>query len=259
MKSTTFHNHLDEFPEFFVEKNTPFSAIPALGKKGSASALFNLSSLATVPPELSLLPKELSTLLSSQEKEMLTSFSHKKRFREWLGGRIAAKECLKAMELCPDGLARTVSILPDSHGRPVVHQAQPEKPFLSISHSHDFAAAIAALNPCGLDLQKIAPKISALTDKFTNTRERALLASIESTPQALTLIWTVKEAVKKRILPEQPSTFDATSLIKTKRITQTCWQVLCAVNYPPISTEVEVWAVAFEDYYFSVTVEESDA
>ncbi|MTB49705.1 4'-phosphopantetheinyl transferase superfamily protein [Lewinella sp. W8] len=67
---------------------------------------------------------------------------------------------------------------------------------VSISHTVDYAAAIAHPNPCGIDVQRIVPRIVKLADKFVNTAERSQLKDRHELVQ-LHLIWSAKEAMYK--------------------------------------------------------------
>lgn len=170
-------------------------------------------------------------LLSDAERTFFQQLRHPKRRREWLGGRIAAKAALLKL---PDAAnfeaqARRLTILPDAQGRPTVSGGA-ERLFLSITHSGGYAAALAAQGrSCGIDLQKISAKILALTNFFAAEDELALLAdSVGRDAAALTMLWTVKEAVKKSLPHEQPGIFAG---IKTERIVSAgdrSWRFECA-------------------------------
>jgi 4'-phosphopantetheinyl transferase len=67
---------------------------------------------------------------------------------------------------------------------------------VSISHTVDYAAAIAHPSPCGIDAQRIVPRIVKLADKFVNATERLQLTPAHELLQ-LHLIWSAKEAMYK--------------------------------------------------------------
>lgn len=67
---------------------------------------------------------------------------------------------------------------------------------VSISHTVDYAAAIAHPNPCGVDVQRIVPRIRRLADKFVGEAERKQLLPEHELTQ-LHLIWSAKEAMYK--------------------------------------------------------------
>lgn len=168
----------------------------------SCLALIRLESLA----EWMALPNYPETLekqriLDPVECSRLRSFSHRKRRLEWLGGRLAAKYALQQFfaSCAQDSLPAAFAIDNDRHGRPFVGVNAlcfgPQQPFLSISHSGHFAAALVAPRSCGLDLQEIVPKLQRLQARFASPAELALGSLYDET--WLALLWSAKEAVKK--------------------------------------------------------------
>lgn len=147
--------------------------------------------------------------LSPAEQERLASFTFAKRHREWLGGRIAAKKA--SMALLVGGSSRQVSyheLVVETHstGRPFLRWqgAQPPTlPAISISHSGNYAGAIAARgHACGLDLQRITAKVITIRERFAVDAELALVCAICPSldeAAALTLLWSAKEALRKAI------------------------------------------------------------
>jgi 4'-phosphopantetheinyl transferase len=67
---------------------------------------------------------------------------------------------------------------------------------VSISHTVNYAAAIAHPNPCGIDVQRIVPRIRKMADKFVGPGERLQLTQEHELLQ-LHLIWSAKEAMYK--------------------------------------------------------------
>ena len=68
--------------------------------------------------------------------------------------------------------------------------------FISISHTVGYSAAIAHPRHCGIDVQRIVPRITHLAPKFVSAAEaRQLLPAHEL--QQLHLIWAAKEAMYK--------------------------------------------------------------
>ncbi len=156
--------------------------------------------------------EEAEHLLSDAEQEFFQQLRHPKRRREWLGGRIAAKAAL--LNLPEDAAfaaqARRLTILPDAQGRPKVSGGA-DSLTLSITHSGRYAAALAAPGRhCGIDLQIISAKLPLLTKYFAAAAELELLAGqpdIGEEAAALTMLWAVKEAVKKSLAQDQPGMF----------------------------------------------------
>ncbi len=194
----------------------------------------------------------LLSWLSGEEKKYLERFRFPKRYKEWLSGRIAAKCCLlQTGEKGPQPQRPDdFSILPDSHGRPILSGPRMDPPVrLSISHSHQYAVAMAANQACGVDIQHIGPQILKVRDRIATAEELALADSllIGSREAGLTLLWVIKEAVKKHLLPEQPGIFEA---ISVKGISpagkKNYWQAQCRLIENKQSQIVRI--VRLEDY-----------
>lgn len=67
---------------------------------------------------------------------------------------------------------------------------------VSISHTVNYAAAIAHPNPCGIDVQRIVPRIRRMAHKFVGAAEQEQLVPEHELLQ-LHLIWSAKEAMYK--------------------------------------------------------------
>lgn len=80
-------------------------------------------------------------------------------------------------------------LLYEPDGRPFLKDGR----HISISHSHAFAALYTGREPYGIDLEKIQPRIAKNRSYFIGNE--VIPPGFE--PEALTLIWTVKEAVFK--------------------------------------------------------------
>ncbi len=164
-----------------------------------------------------LLSGEQQTLLSwlsQEEKKHLHRFRFPKRYKEWLSGRIAAKCCLlQAVPGQPVAQRpEEFTILPDPHGRPLLTGAASK--YISISHSHRYAVAMSSDTNCGIDIQHIGARILNVRDRIATAEEIALADNSRagSREAGLTLIWVIKEAIKKHLLPEQPGIFEAIAI-----------------------------------------------
>lgn len=195
-------------------------------------ALVDIPDIIDTASDSASLPLEW---LSEEEKHYLQRFRFPKRHNEWLCGRMAAKCCL--LMAPKDSLlsykARDITILPDEHGRPVVstHLEHPKN--ISISHSHRFAVAMAAQTPCGLDIQHITTQILKVQDRLAGEEEIAFVRQqVSGTMQTcLTLIWCVKEAVKKHRLPDQAGLFEVITIEDIKeQETNLSWTVHCRLR-----------------------------
>ncbi len=144
----------------------------------------------------------------------MTGFNNTKRQREWLAGRICAKAAIQ--KYCqvhqPQQSplpAYSLHITNLQSGRPDFHLEQNGsmpivKPYISISHSNDYAIAFVAEKSCGIDIQRITERILRVKERFCHRSEEKLLQSIDDDAHQrknLTLLWAAKEAIKKAMSP----------------------------------------------------------
>ncbi|MEN8233135.1 MAG: 4'-phosphopantetheinyl transferase superfamily protein [Thermodesulfobacteriota bacterium] len=171
--------------------------------------------------DLQLLEKEINKLgeekalannLSREELDLLSKFASAKRKREWLGGRFAAKytaaQLLEQIESQKNAMHwSSYSIIADENGRPFLsvnkENTTQSLPDISISHSASMAAAMAVYKGyCGVDIQKVTPRVIKVSDRFCTHDEKQILQdffSVEPEKQAapLTKLWAAKEALRK--------------------------------------------------------------
>lgn len=127
---------------------------------------------------------ELTSLLDPDEPtaKRLSSFSGMQRKIHFLATRLLLKELLGAT---------SVEYLPT--GKPFVPLTNTH---ISISHSHDFVAAMVSSSPfIGIDIQHIDPKIIKIRDRFVNDTEYAQIDKNDL--EVLTIIWSIKESIYK--------------------------------------------------------------
>ncbi len=201
----------------------------------------------------------LTTLLSPDEARLLSAFTYPKRRLEWLGGRLAAKHGLSRLlltEPAPACQYRDLSLLPDSSGRPALHDFQPQgpTPAVSISHSRDYAAAlVVASGDCGIDIQHKSAQLANVQERFAAAEELTVLQQIDDLNTRLGLLWTAKEAVKKCLLADQPTFFGRISLTgMTNQPGEAIWQADCRVTGPK-GCAVSVRIAEFGDYLIACT------
>ncbi|MCI5193104.1 MAG: 4-phosphopantetheinyl transferase family protein [Candidatus Electrothrix sp. AU1_5] len=240
---------------FFFPIQQVYSNLPVrlCQKKEQALSLVDLHLIeqALQQDATSFLPQ----ILSQAEQCYFQRFKYIKRKKEWLGGRIAGKAALLALAdaTAPNipnvhNIMRNMTILPNKHGRPIIKelpaclstqasQASDITISISISHSDGFATALArkksATHPsCGVDIQEVSSKLAGLTSHFATDAELQLLS--EQTDCAedirLTMLWTVKEALKKALLHDQSVIFSATELQEIVRISDSVWCFTCTVQ-----------------------------
>lgn len=123
--------------------------------------------------------------LSSAETEALNRIKGTGRRREFL----AARMLLHHMS----GRPERGELFKDEAGKPHLRGSAFH---VSISHTTNYAAAIAHPNPCGVDVQRIVPRIRRLAGKFVGAKEQAQLTAAFELLQ-LHLIWSAKEAMYK--------------------------------------------------------------
>lgn len=189
------------------------------------------------PPSIVILPlsdieklteQTLMQWLHGEEMIRLANFTHKKRHREWLGGRLCAKQALSIFlnqqktQSCP--LERhQYRVAATETGRPFF--SQPENitfsmPKISISHSSAFAAAMVSQRHGGIDIQFSAENLLKVKEKFCTKKEEHVLH--HSLPHLspllqLSLHWSGKEAIKKMLSPHGIPGFQELHLLKIKQ------------------------------------------
>lgn len=228
MKSTTNTLPGTQFsPVFFSVRNVCGISVHLRAAAQERIALIDLEQLRE---------EEATLLLSEEEQRYFQRFRYPKRRREWLGGRIAAKAALLNLYE-PEEFrrqAQQLTILPDAHGRPAVSGAADSGLSLSISHSGSYAAALAGRgNSCGIDLQEISAKILPLASRFASSAELELLArqpGLGSQEARLTMLWAVKEAMKKSVLADQPVLFAGIEAMRIAAAGDRAWRFDCAVQ-----------------------------
>jgi phosphopantetheinyl transferase len=140
-----------------------------------------------------------------------------KRRRDWLMGRIAAKEAVRAWVLARDGIAllpADIQISSGAEGQPfadILSYDGLSVPFISIAHSNGAAVAAAADRPVGADFEYLASVDPALLAEGGFSLEER--AAFGSSPEALLSGWCAKEAAAKAAgtgLTGRPKTFVVT-------------------------------------------------
>ena len=202
------------------------------------TALINLAKLGNAMDAAATKLSKL--LLSDPEQAYFSRFSYRKRRQEWLGGRIAAKVAI--LESTPTDCLlndlQQLTILPDKNGRPTTDL--PPNTALSISHSSEFAVALVSNSAtCGIDLQKISPKLPGLTDRFATGEELSILARLPvpvDQVHRLTMLWAAKEALKKSILHDQPAIFSGIELRQATVVREHAYCFSCNVDGQPDQT-----------------------
>lgn len=116
----------------------------------------------------------------------LNSITHPNRRCEWLAGRWLVHELVERMHISFNG------IWTDEHNKPHLKE---ENASISISHATPYVVAILnTKEPCGIDVERIKPKLQSLAKKFLNEDELAMSGDDLTT---LAICWGAKEALYK--------------------------------------------------------------
>ncbi|MEO1626678.1 MAG: 4'-phosphopantetheinyl transferase superfamily protein, partial [Bacteroidota bacterium] len=122
--------------------------------------------------------------LTEVEQQQLGPIQGHRRL-EWLAGRWL----LHIMS----GRDIRGACLKDEYGKPYLENSAFD---ISISHSRELAAVMAAARPVGIDIQKIVSKIERIAHKFMRTEEMDSL-ELPSRIVHLHVYWGAKEALYK--------------------------------------------------------------
>lgn len=146
-------------------------------------------------------------LLTEAERKKLTTYKLEKRRNEWFTGRLAAKKCLEQFWAATNikhtlQPINTIEISNRPDGRP--HIGSTVSTFsqldVSISHSREYAIAMVANTPCGIDIQKTEKTLLRVEERFCTADELSILQQLGH-PSMLLLaqLWAAKEAIQKAI------------------------------------------------------------
>jgi 4'-phosphopantetheinyl transferase len=138
--------------------------------------------------------------LSSEEEAVYESYKHPSRKKSYLLGRYCAKEAVRSLT----GVASTASfsIVPGAFHQPLIRGLPQNGLSVSLSHSHNSAAALAYFDyyACGIDIEKIGPSAQGVLKSIITSSERDLLLSLSLTQEEqLTLLWSAKESLTKAL------------------------------------------------------------
>ena len=203
----------------------------------------------------------LRRMFSPRELLQVKKLRFAKRRHEWMAGRVAAKAAAILHAGCGKECSAldSITLLADAHGRPEPDSSWPRgagRP--SISHSHDHAVSMVTEGACGIDLQWIEERILGLAERIINEREQQVLDLVTGQPPetGLTMLWSVKEAVKKMLLADRPGLFEAVRVEKIGRVDRFAWRVTCRLADSDQVQEVE--ALQLEQYMLAWCTEEGN-
>jgi phosphopantetheinyl transferase len=219
-----------------------------------------------------------STLQSSQAGELndleqaaLAAFKLPKRRAQWLTGRLCAKQavigyCREHLPQLPLPAANRIHIRNSPSGRPYLDCGRADLNCLdiSISHSGEYAIALVASGPCGVDIQKDSESLLRVRSHFCLDPESDLLQRCLPDldhGRRLTLLWTAKEAAKKALsLGKMPGFL--TLLLTGCRLDEEGLIFLSLqqmdLDSPAASLELSILATRFHDYGISLILPETN-
>lgn len=147
--------------------------------------------------------KEGQNLLSTNELENFTDYTYPKRRNEWFAGRVAAKKATANIFNFNSNAfpLKDIEIKNRKDGRPFLKlpTATNTRLDISISHSKEYAIAMASKNICGIDIQATEATLERVEGRFCSSSELDLLENNYNNSKniLLTKLWAAKEAVKK--------------------------------------------------------------
>lgn len=218
------------------------------------------------------LPESITALLHQNEAETLCNYRLPKRRSEYLTGRICAK--IAAYKLLNQTKApatpeqfSAIQISNTENGRPVVclHALEITTPKMdiSISHSGDYGASLAAGSPCGIDLQLRQDSLLKVKEKYCSEPEYWLLETFLPEMDTLTrlaLLWAAKEAAKKALSHWQMPGFLDLEVSELKNSTHCTAFTLHVINInnPSMPTKVTVIAEMFKEHALAICLMNED-
>ena len=118
-------------------------------------------------------------ILLGYDEKLISQTKNKQRLKQWIATRLLLNEFFEGVKITYDDL-----------GKPFLDNNW----HISISHSNEFVALnLNKNNPCGIDIEKITPKIERIKHKFLNPVDLKNVVSLEH----LILYWGAKEALYK--------------------------------------------------------------
>ncbi len=128
----------------------------------------------------------LSKLQLTDEEQILIESMSDRRIKEWASARWLIHYL--------SGREERAICLKDAFGKPYLV----DSPFqISVSHSLNYTAVIAAPYKVGIDIQELVPKMERIATKFVHPREWDYIQKVVEPLEMLHIIWGAKEAMYK--------------------------------------------------------------
>lgn len=142
--------------------------------------------------------------LTGAERETYAQLRTAKRRADWLAGRAAAKQVVRARHASI--FIEIASVTEgDDKGRPIYFVDGVAGPYsLSIAHSADVAvAALSCVRDqrIGIDIERVETRDASFEAVALSKEERAWMSLVDdhSRPELVTRIWVIKEALLKAV------------------------------------------------------------
>lgn len=126
-------------------------------------------------------------VLDADELSYLSSIKVQEKRLQWLASRLLIRRIVN-----PPG---QIIMEWNKRGKPVIINYDFE---VTISHSRQMAAVVVGESVCGVDIEKVDPKIGRIARKFVREDERSFIQPPYEN-EMCTLIWGVKESLFKFI------------------------------------------------------------
>jgi len=114
--------------------------------------------------------------------DSIPTYKNESHLKQWLAVRLLCYAFLDDFEISYN-----------ENGKPYLNSGIE----LSVSHSGNYAAIIINNTKCGIDIEKISPKVERIKHKFLNESELKLINSSNNQLETLTIYWSAKEALYK--------------------------------------------------------------
>lgn len=262
---------MEQFPRDLFPSDLLLVAPDVFGTSALAATLLYQMEATTSPIGLPADSPPQVALLHQREVIKLATFKLAKRRSEFLSGRISAKMAM-IHYWALEGSGRIppsdrIAITNDSTGRPVVcvegfpNMLPPE---ISITHGGEYAAALAAASPCGIDIQLQRDNLLRVREKYCIPDEEHFLKELlpdTATLARLSILWAAKEAAKKALSFWQMPGFLELALISPANVLPCCLSLTLAVKVldnSQMPKTVTILATTFANYGLAICVAEKE-
>lgn len=166
--------------------------------------------------------------------ETAKTITKNKFFLQRMASRALAKLCSERLEHTYSGINS------NTEGAPSLVNS---KLYISISHSHNFAAVIISKDPVGIDIQQLSDKLPNIVPRVCCKNE---INRFSSTLE-WGVVWTTKEAIYKKYSSNK---LDFGTQIEVTSITENGG--LAIIDSEEVSKQEDIRTEQFEDYLLTI-------